>query len=91
MQNAFSCFADHAVRIFAPSHIPHEDVPRVIERNPPFISLSPTWLPKRSTCSLWLCAGHGVLAVSEDHVPFSEPCFTTGNDVLFVFVFFFFS
>ena len=45
---------------------------------------------KRSMCSLSLCAGHGVQAVSEDHVPFSEPCFITGNDVLFVFYYFVF-
>lgn len=37
---------------------------------------------RRAVC---LFAGRGALAVSEDHVPFSEPCFTTGNDVLFVF------
>ena len=32
-----------------------------------------------------LCAGCGALAMSEDHVPFSEPCFTTGSDVVFIF------
>ena len=37
---------------------------------------------RRAVC---LFAGRGALAVSEDHVPFSELCFTTGNDVLFVF------
>ena len=36
-----------------------------------------------------LCAGCGALAMSDDHVPFSEPCFTTGNDVLFVLCMFF--